>query len=121
MDLNKAPEQGMLYALYTDEVKYKKYERKALFQEENLERNLLELHLFDDVKEYRYIKTRNGEIEEVISDVHDAEYYCEKIVTLGNKKEKPDEDSTYVKVINYLKYDENDFIKIENYRLKEVR
>ena len=47
--------------------------------------------------------------------------YTEKIVTLGNKKEKPDKDSGLVEVVNYITYDENDLMRIENYRLKEVK
>lgn len=113
MDLTSIPERGTLYALYRDKVKYEKYSRKEL----------LELHLFNDTREYRYIKTRSGEIETLISDetVEHEDIYTEKIVTLGNKKEKPDKDSGLVEVVNYITYDENDLMRIENYRLKEVK
>ena len=53
--------------------------------------------------------------------VEHEDIYTEKIVTLGNKKEKPDKDSGLVEVVNYITYDENDLMRIENYRLKEVK
>ena len=123
MDLTSIPELGTLYALYRDKVKYEKYSRKELLEDKQLTEKLLELHLFNDTREYRYIKTRSGEIETLISDetVEHEDIYTEKIVTLGNKKEKPDKDSGLVEVVNYITYDENDLMRIENYRLKEVK
>ena len=115
MDLTSIPERGTLYALYLDKVKYEKYSRKELLEDKQLTEKLLELHLFND--------TRDGEIETLISDetVEHEDIYTEKIVTLGNKKEKPDKDSGLVEVVNYITYDENDLMRIENYRLKEVK
>lgn len=123
MNLDCAPERGTLYALYVDRVEYKKYEKKELFMEKDLEENLLELHLFDDREEYRYIKTRSGEIQKLIKDssvIYD-ELYIEQIYTLNDKKERTEGASDCVEVVNYITFDENDFIRIENYRLKEVR
>ena len=123
MNLDCAPERGTLYALYVDRVEYKKYEKKELFIEKDLEENLLELHLFDDREEYRYIKTRSGEIEKLIKDssvIYD-ELYIEQIYTLNDKKERTEGASDCVEVVNYITFDENDFIRIENYRLKEVK
>lgn len=60
MNLLDVPEQGMMYAIYTDEVKYEKYNRSDLNEKEILRENLLELHLFDEEVEYRYVKMRNG-------------------------------------------------------------
>lgn len=123
MNLSNIPEQGTLYALYTDKVKYEKYKKEELLEEPHLAEKLLELHLFDDTREYRYIKTRRGEIEALISDetVEHQDIYTEKILTLGNRKEKPDKDSGFVEVVNYITYDEDDLMRIGNYRLKEVR
>lgn len=123
MNLDCAPERGTLYALYIDRVEYKKYEKKELFIEKDLEENLLELHLFDDREEYRYIKTRSGEIQKLIKDssvIYD-ELYIEQIYTLNDKKERTEGASDCVEVVNYITFDENDFIRIENYRLKEVK
>ena len=52
MNLLNAPQQGIMYALYTDRVEYKKYNLQEL-SEESLAKNLLELHLFTETEEYR--------------------------------------------------------------------
>ena len=117
MDLEKAPKKGMMYALYVDKVVYEPYVSKDSIKDE---KNLLELHLFDEEKEYRFIKRRNQvPIQEVISDID----------ILGEKANKQNsypetiftEDDKQIKVINYISYDENDLLTIENYRLKEVK
>ena len=122
MELLKAPELGMLYALYTDRMEYRPYEREdLLLKEKDLQKNLLELHLFDEKKEYRFIKKRKGETEIVVSE-DEQDYddlYTERIFTQKEEKEKNHASS--IEVVNYLVYDENDLLKIKKYRLKEVK
>ena len=122
MDFSKIPEKGTMYALYTDKVVYRKYDRKEFVEDQEATDKLLELHLFDTVAEYRYIKKRNGKIEALICNdtVEHQDLYTEKIITLGNKKEKPDKESGFAEVVNYITYDENDLMRIGNYRLREV-
>ena len=122
MELLKAPEHGMLYALYTDRMEYRPYEREdLLLKEKDLQKNLLELHLFDEKKEYRFIKKRKGELEVVVCDERKDydDLYIEKIFTQEDEKEK--NHASWIEVVNYLVYDENDLLKIKNYRLKEVK
>lgn len=122
MNLLQTPEQGMMYALYTDRVVYESYSKNSLPSEEEIKKDLLELHLFDAVGEYRYIKTRKGEIEVYIND-ENMDYqdtYVERIYTLGKNVEKIDKNADKVEVVNYISYDENDLMVIRNYRLKEV-
>ncbi len=134
MELLKAPERGMLYALYTDRMEYRPYEREDLPLKEELQKNLLELHLFDEKKEYRFIKKRKRkteieeegteigeEIEVVVSDEEKGydDLYIERIFTQKDEKEK--NHASCIEVVNYLGYDENDLLKIKNYRLKEVK
>ena len=127
MNLLEVPEQGMMYAIYTNEVKYEKYNRSDLDEKEILRENLLELHLFDEEVEYRYVKMRERQKEEakfiIISDetVPHEKSYPEKIYTLKPGQEKPDRNSEFVEVISYITYDENDLMRIDNYRLKEVK
>lgn len=126
MDLEKAPEKGMMYALYIDKVVYEPYASKDSIKIEN---NLLELHLFDSEKEYRFITRRNQDpIKEVISDeivlgeeATEENSYEEEIFTLKDKMEKLEDTTHRIKVVNYISYDENDLLTIENYRLKEVK
>ena len=122
MELLKAPERGMLYALYTDRMEYRPYEREdLLLKEKDLQKNLLELHLFYEKKEYRFIKKRKGELEVVVCDERKDydDLYIEKIFTQEDEKEK--NHASCIEVVNYLVYDENDLLKIKNYRLKEVK
>lgn len=122
MELLKAPERGMLYALYTDRMEYRPYEREdLLLKEKDLQKNLLELHLFDEKKEYRFIKKRKGELEVVVCDERKDydDLYIEKIFTQEDEKEK--NHASCIEVVNYLVYDENDLLKIKNYCLKEVK
>ena len=122
MELLKAPERGMLYALYTDRMEYRPYEREdLLLKEKDLQKNLLELHLFDEKKEYRFIKKRKGELEVVVCDERKDydDLYIEKIFTQEDEKEK--NHASCIEVVNYLVYDENELLKIKNYRLKEVK
>lgn len=122
MELLKAPERGMLYALYTDRMEYRPYEREdLLLKEKDLQKNLLELHLFDEKKVYRFIKKRKGELEVVVCDERKDydDLYIEKIFTQEDEKEK--NHASCIEVVNYLVYDENDLLKIKNYRLKEVK
>ncbi len=125
MNLLKAPEHGTMYAIYIDKVVYEPYTRETLLKDTELKENLLELHLFDKEKEYRYIKKRKGYIETEISDetveLDDKDdKYEETIFTLKKNQEKPDENHGEVRVINYIKYDENDLLTIQDYRLAEV-
>lgn len=111
MDLSKAPEKGIMYALYRDKMVYQKYNSLAEVKVD--EDRLLELHLFDKKEEYRFIKSRKKEIKALISDetISYEDIYPEIIFT---------EDGGKVKVINYISYDENDLLMIQNYRLAEV-
>lgn len=113
MKLTDAPEEGIMYALYIDRVVYERYKRQELPPEEQLKDRLLELHLFNETAEYRYVKTRKGEIQTRIDDETEHEdIYTERIYT---------QDGKTVEVVNYITYDDNDLMRIDNYRLKEVK
>lgn len=128
MELKKigdAPDQGILYALYTDKVEFKKYEKSSLVKD--FEDNLLELHLFDKETEYRYIKRRKDAVEIIINDQNygaansgKVESYIEKVMVQEDFKANAEGEISFVEVVNYIKYDENDLLRIDNYRLKEV-
>ncbi len=116
MKLEQAPEQGIMYALYKDRMIFEPYKKEELPKEDELKKNLLELHLFDGEKEYRFIKTRKGEIEkETICDsqVPHDDRYIEKIFVSKERNE-------CIEVVNYITYDEDDLMAIRNYRLREV-
>ncbi len=115
MNLEKAPEKGIIYALYTDRVVFERYEKESLPDEMVLQDNLLELHLFDQNREYRIVRSKIGDIEAEICDELscDCEQYIEFVFT-------DHENIPAVEVVNYISYDENDLMMINNYRLREV-
>ena len=119
MDISRAPEKGIMYALYEDRVEYHRYRREEL--PEDIAENLLELHLFDESMEYRFVRTSRGEIEVCVDDhVRHDDIYTEEIYTLNLDTEEPDRKHR-IAVVNYITFDENDMMSILNYRLKEVR
>lgn len=121
MLLDNAPDKGTMYALYVDRVVFKAYSKDELLNDLYLEDKLLELHLFDKSKEYRYINARNDSIETVVSDeVYHDDVYVEKIYVQAKADEETSKNSKCIEVVNYIKYDENDLLNICNYRLKEM-
>lgn len=115
--INEAPENGIVYALYSDRaVVFKKY--TSLSEKDYESDSLLELHLFDDIKEYRYVKAKNKQIEVVIDDSIDhADTYVEEI----DVDENMNSVIKKIKAVNYIDYTEDDLLTIKNYRLQEVK
>lgn len=126
--LNKlweAPLQGYLLAYFQKKVIFNKYSIKEnpseileAFQDECL----LELHMFDEKKEYRAILSRrkDGYIETIVSDELEENDIMEENVFLNEMTSGVvKEEKAKITVVNYLSFDENDdLMRIENYRLK---
>lgn len=123
--LSEAPRFGKMLAIYTDKVEYRDYNLDELDLETNID-NLLEVHLYDMEKEYRAIKSRReqGFIVCIINDEEEkkgcddseiVEYVEEAFLIKNNPDEK--KYANKVKIINYIKYNENDMMYISNYRL----
>lgn len=130
----EVPVNGTIYAAFTDHIIFGKYQMDPCggqIQTEDgridVERaeadgSLLELHLFDQEREYRCIKTRKGGYREyLISDAteHDDLLY-EEVYLTGKNADRQDGFCEKVAVVNYICYSEDDLIAIPNYRLKEV-
>ena len=122
INMEKVPETGTIYGTYTDRVVYEKYRKESISQEWLEEDRLLELHLFDQKQEYRLIRTeKHGLQEYLVNDnfPHD-DVYEEEIFVSGNNVDKQENLREKVGIVNYIRYDENDLLRIVNYRLKEV-
>ena len=124
-DFNRIPDSGYVLAYFRLELVFffAKSGIKEELQKRGLE-NLLELHIFDENQEYRLIHMQNGKwIETLISD--ETETYLEngKVMQKDKKtecvqvEEKFANVMKYLNVINYIDYDENGMISIQNYRL----
>ena len=117
-----APDAGKMYALYIDRVVYKNYSKKELGNDSSFSDNLLELHLFDDNKEYRFIHARNEDVETVIDDsVEHDDTYTEQIYVQAGCDADPADSTEKVEIVNYIRYDDDDLLTINNYRLKAVK
>lgn len=122
IDLAKAPDRGIWYAVYTDRIEYMDYEKsETVILADN---NLLELHIFDDTKEFRVIRRRDQSlIEKIVSDAGCAseDTYEETIYVNRKGIDHASPSREQVTVVNYIEYDANDLLKISNYRLKETK
>lgn len=123
--VEQAPASGWILAYFKGGVVFGTYVRRE--QEidcEGLDRyaieDLLELHLFDEKSEYRMIRSDlSGVIEAVLSDseILGNDSYEEKMLIYGDEIHR--ESRLIVK--NYISYDENDMIRISNFRFAGVQ
>lgn len=122
LNFNEAPQRGTIYATFIDKMVYKKYASLDEIKDLLTADNLLEMHLFDKEKELRFIKTRDEGILKyfVPGNMEYDDVYEEELYVSGANIDKQDQLSEKIKVINYIKYDENDMLHIINYRLEEV-
>lgn len=135
IEKEKAPVSGMMYALYKNKMVYSPYcmsrddsdgneKRIILIEQPDLAENLLELHLFDADREYRMVLRRGmNTVSKIIDDrcikIKEGDFkYEEQIQTLDRDQAG---NPGLVKIVNYVTYDEDDLLYIENYRLMEVK
>lgn len=121
LNIDNAPEQGIIYAAYVDKMIYQPYKNKKELTEYLTEEKLLEMHLFDREKELRFLKNRSGVIKcyEIKDDESYDDFYVESSYLLGADIDQTKNLKQKVEVVNYIRYDENDLLHIVNYRLKE--
>ena len=120
--LDNAPQKGIIYATFIDRMVYEKYEALSEIEQYLTEDGLLELHLFDNRKELRFIKTRTKGIQcfEIVDNGEYDDMYEEVLYVSGENVDKQVDLFKKIAVVNYIKYDDNDMLHIVNYRLKEV-
>lgn len=113
--IKEAPSRGTAYALYADRaVVFKKYNSLSDIDYEcDL---LLELHLFNDTKEYRYVKAKNKDIEILIDDSVEHTYTYKEVINVDSDINN---EIKKITVINYIDYTDDDLLTIKNYRLCE--
>ncbi|HIZ60863.1 MAG TPA: hypothetical protein H9967_09190 [Candidatus Dorea faecipullorum] len=127
--VNEAPKSGQLLAYTRKEVYFQPYDSLAEAEGLLQEKTLLELHLFDNDKEYRAIVTRSkrfpdGMIETIadFSEEDASEVYRENAQLLKEDSRKTQvSGSTKPKVItvlNHISYEETGMAYVDNYRLQ---
>ena len=115
----EAPAQGWVLAYLRTEVLFKQYHSMEEIREYIQQGEILELHLFDQEKEYRAIVSQSKRypsgIVETIADFRlDAETTYNETIYLEATYQKLGKE---IQMCNHLKYDTNGMLEVDNYRL----
>lgn len=116
--LESAPVQGQMLAYTRQKVLFQKYEGQEEVFRILGSGELLELHLFDEQREYRCVASRSsrfpsGVIETVVDFPEEDEWtvYKEEVLLEDSQEE--------ITVLNHIAYDqENGMAYVDDYRLK---
>ena len=119
IELQKVPDEGYMLACFRSDKLVFIYQSgiQQFLEQKGLE-NLLELHVFDEKEEYRLLRTGTGKWIEIT--VSDKEVQKEKKVECVKVEKKYKTTMKYLNVINYIDYDKNGMISINQYRLAPV-
>ena len=142
IDLSEAPSPAFAMCSYISGVEFGTYSGGAFsWKDKHREEDLLELHIFDETKEFRAVLSGCKFIKALISEEKDQEYLDEYMRLFGEEYKNAKSNITiltdkghskefYINITgeqfkkgitlgvrNYIKYDENDMIQIVNYRL----
>lgn len=118
---DSAPAEGILLVYLRQRIIFEKYNSiDEVIHKLNGE-TLLELHMFDQDKEYRAITTTsrrfsNGLIEEVV-DFPYFEGASDCFVTDSLTDNAFNTEVAKIRIINHLIYDDNGTVSVDNYRL----
>lgn len=117
--VHEAPAQGWVLAYLRKEVLFKRYHSLEEIREYVQQGEILELHLFDQKKEYRAIVSQSKRypsgIVETIADFRlDAETTYNEKIYLEAKYQKLGKK---IQMCNHLNYDTNGMLEVDNYRL----
>lgn len=121
--INEAPSRGYALIYTRQNVIFEPYnsleELRAGIEADRKNEELLEIHLFDNDKEYRSVSSQSsrypdGLIEAIIDFNADDEtvIYKEEVLVEGKEQEK-------ITVLNHIFYNENGMAYIDNYRLQK--
>lgn len=118
------PENGQLLAYTRKKVYFQQYEDLETVKELLKDQVLLELHLFDDEKEARFLSTTSHRFKDVdhgflhklvanedIPNDSGESCFSETAYLDMNNEER-------LTVLNHVNYDENGMAYVDNYRLK---
>lgn len=120
--IDKAPKSGLMLLYLRDKVEFKEYNCLDELKLALGDKDILEIHLFDNNKEYRAIASTSKRFPSgVIEDISDFEYAddrsdCVKTESLVAESWCK-EVAAKVAVINHVSYDENGMAMVDNYRL----
>lgn len=119
--LEGAPAQGQMLAYTRQKVIFKKYEEREELFETLAGKELLELHLFDEQKEYRSVASKSRRfpsgVIEVITDFPEEDEW-----TVFKERVFLEDSQEEITVLNHIAYnEENGMAYVDDYRLKMRR
>ena len=116
---NEAPSSGRMLVYLKTKVLFDEYQTLDDVAMTLAGHEILEIHLFDQFKEYRALlsesrRFKEGFIEHIADfDISDeASFYAENVLL---------EDGKMLTVLNHISYDDNGMAFIDDYRLKMRR
>ena len=119
--LNDAPQKGHILAYFRQGIVFEEYSNlnvlvEGLTQREDAGDELLELHLFDQNKEYRCISTRSKRYPEGVIE-HIADFKNDTEITVFMETVSLEKGKGMLSVLNNIRYQEdNGMAVVEDYR-----
>ena len=111
-----APKKGFMLAYTRDKVVFERYEALTDVESSLNNKDLLELHLFDDNKEYRAIYSSGNNA--VIERKPEKESEIYSIDTYLDEKYQTESHNKMITIVNILEYNEDGALSVVDYRLK---
>lgn len=111
--INNAPSQGRMLLYLRSGVKFEGYSSLSNVKEIIGDQEILEIHLFDENKEYRALASESPRFSdgciEWISDFSEEGCFLDQVVI--------DDSSKPMTIVNHISYDDTGMANIDDYRL----
>lgn len=111
--INNAPSQGRMLLYLRSGVKFEGYSSLSNVKEIIGNQEILEIHLFDENREYRALASESqrfpGGCIEWVSDFSEEECFLDQVVI--------DDSNKPMTIVNHISYDDTGMANIDDYRL----
>lgn len=111
--INNAPSQGRMLLYLRSGVKFEGYSSLSNVKEIIGNQEILEIHLFDENKEYRALASESPRFSdgciEWVSDFSEEECFLDQVVI--------DDSGKPMTIVNHISYDDTGMANIDDYRL----
>lgn len=114
----EAPDAGYLLAYARDEVIFEKYDSRRQAEERLKDKELLELHMFDEEKEYRCLFSTSRRFSGQGGVIDLIEQFADDPVNVYRDQTRLENSSAILTVLNHITYDEKQgMAEVDSYRL----
>ena len=113
--IEEAPERGQILAYTRKKVVFETYDSKEKVKQLLDGEDVVELHLFDNQKEYRSIVSESKRYE--MGMIECVESFPEEDETVYKEECLLENGSGSLIVLNHIQYDENGMAQVDTYRL----